>query len=55
MRLILFGIFGAVFVILPFYLLNTMVMPELNSMQQFYAHEGQIVSKVAESAQQNGQ
>jgi type II secretory pathway component PulF len=51
MRLLLYGIFIAFFVLLPMYVLNTMVMPEMVSMQQFYSHESNIADKIAQSNQ----
>jgi len=53
MRFIFFGVSVALLAMLPFFVLNTMVMPQLNSMQQFYAHEGEIADKITQSAQQS--
>jgi hypothetical protein len=53
MRFIFFSVFVVTLAMLPFFVLNTMVMPELNSMQQLYVHEGEIAGKITQSAQQN--
>lgn len=47
MRFILLGIFVFFFVALPVYALNTLVMPELNSLQYAYAHAGEIADRAA--------
>ena len=43
MRFMLLGIFAFFFVAMPMYLLDTLVMPELNSLQYSYAHQDQTV------------
>lgn len=50
MRFILLSVFIFFFVALPMYLLNTLVMPELNALQQTYAHAGEIADRAAGAA-----
>lgn len=47
MKFLLVGVFVGFFVALPVYLLNTLVMPELNALQYTYAHAGQLADKAA--------
>jgi hypothetical protein len=47
MRLLSLGVFVAIFVITPMYLLSTVVMPELQSLQQTYSNAGATASAIA--------
>lgn len=46
MKFMLLGMFVLFFVFLPFYTLNTLVMPQLMSMEHFYSHEDQTVQSM---------
>jgi len=48
MRFVLLGIFVFCFLVIPMYLLNTVMMPELAGLQQTYAHADDIAARVAE-------
>lgn len=47
MRLMLLGVLILFFVVLPMYLLNAVIMPELNGLQNFYANSGAIAEAAA--------
>lgn len=47
MRFMLLGIFVFFFVIIPMYLLNTLVMPELQSLKQTYARADTVAQRLA--------
>lgn len=46
MKIVLFGVFVGFFFVLPMYMLDKFVLPQLNSMKQFYANEGQTVQNM---------
>ena len=46
MKFIFVGIFIFFFVMIPMYLLNTIVMPALNSLEYSYANQGQTVQSM---------
>ncbi|MFI5275417.1 MAG: hypothetical protein ACHQT5_01175 [Candidatus Saccharimonadales bacterium] len=48
MRFLFLVMFVAVLVGLPLYVLNSLVMPQLQSVQQVYAHEDVIANNVAQ-------
>lgn len=47
MRWLSLGIFVVIFVITPMYLLNTFVMPELQSLKQVYGNADATASSIA--------
>jgi hypothetical protein len=47
MKFILLSVFLVFFVAMPMYLLNTFVMPELNSMEYTYSHASDIANQAA--------
>jgi hypothetical protein len=48
MRFLLLSFFATVLVGLPVYVLDILVMPQLQTVQQFYAHEDSFANKVAQ-------
>jgi hypothetical protein len=46
MRVIVLGLFVAFFAVMPVYLLNSFVLPELNTIQQMYSQAGEIARHV---------
>ena len=53
MRFLFLVVFVVVLVGLPLYALNSLVMPQLQSMQQTYAHEDAVANNVARLSQSN--
>jgi hypothetical protein len=47
MKIILLSVFVFFFVAVPFYILESVVMPGLDSLQQTYAHADDIAEQVA--------
>jgi hypothetical protein len=46
MKIILLGVFAAGFVYAPFYVLDTLVMPDLQNLKQTYSNEDQTVQNL---------
>jgi hypothetical protein len=46
MKFLLLGVFVFFFVYIPLYLLNSLVMPDLNGLEQSYSHQGQTVQQL---------
>jgi len=47
MRLLSLGVFVVIFVIAPMYVLNKVVMPELQSLKQTYSNDGATATAIA--------
>ena len=46
MKLVLLAVFVFFFVVLPMYMLNALLLPELNALRQTYANAGQTADQV---------
>ena len=51
MRFIILVLFAGLLVGMPLYALNSLVLPQLQSMKQVYAHEDAVANNVAQAAQ----
>ena len=47
MRYIFFAVLVGFFTVIPLYLLNVLVMPEINGMENFYSNIGQNANRLA--------
>lgn len=47
MKFILYAVFVIFFVALPMYILNTLVMPDMQSLQQTYTHANDLATAAA--------
>lgn len=51
MKLLLLGVFVLAFAVLPMYLLDALVMPQLDSLKQVYAHAEDVANNAAGTSQ----
>lgn len=51
MRFIFLLVFAVMLVAAPLYALNSLIMPQLLSVKQFYAHEDAVANNVAQLRQ----